>query len=71
MGLFSKPRPESHQVLGRDFTCTVCGHDLFHKREAQLHSQGASFFNLEWTGPTTLCLVCDQCGYIHWFKPQD
>lgn len=69
MGLFSKPKAEPHQVLDRPFACTVCGHDHFHKREAQLHSQTASFFNLEWTGPTTLCLICDRCGYIHWFAP--
>jgi hypothetical protein len=25
--------------------------------------------NIEWTSPTCDCMVCSQCGYVHWFFP--
>lgn len=70
MGLFTRHQPEHHAIDGRNFSCTVCNHDLFNKREAQLHSSTASFLNIEWTGPSVICLICDKCGYIHWFQPK-
>ena len=24
-------------------------------------------FNLEWTAPTATCVICSECGYVHWF----
>jgi hypothetical protein len=40
------------------------------KREAQLNTAAASFFNFDWTNPSGNCYVCAKCGYIHWFLPQ-
>jgi predicted nucleic-acid-binding Zn-ribbon protein len=65
-----KQDPISVEVQGRVLKCLVCGHDEFWKKEAQLNTAGASFFNLEWTSPSGVCYLCSQCGYIHWFLPQ-
>lgn len=69
MSLFKK-ESISVEIQGRELKCLVCGNDSFWKREAQLHTQGLSFLNLEWTSPTGVCYVCSKCGYIHWFLPQ-
>ena len=68
MGLFSED-PESAEVNGKPLRCQVCGHGEFFKREAQLHTAGLTFFKLEWASPTCTCLVCSDCGYVHWFFP--
>jgi predicted nucleic-acid-binding Zn-ribbon protein len=70
MGLFDAPEPVNVEVKGNILQCLVCGHQKFWRREAQLHTAAATFFQVEWTNPTALCYVCDNCGYIHWFLPQ-
>jgi hypothetical protein len=70
MGILSKLFGEDAKqvdVLGKPLACLVCHHDTFYKRKAQLNSAGSSFLGLDWTDPTGLCVVCSQCGYIHWF----
>ncbi len=69
MGIFGKKRPEEVEVVGRPLSCEMCGKQ-FWRREAQLNTAVATFFNLDWTNPTALCLVCDGCGYIYWFLPK-
>lgn len=69
MSLF-KSDPIGVEVQGRELRCLVCGHDCFHKREAQLNTAAASFFNLDWANSSGICYVCARCGYIHWFMPQ-
>lgn len=56
-------------VAEQPLTCVVCRHGHFRHRRAQLHSAAASFFNLEWLGPTADCYICSKCGYVHWFIP--
>ena len=73
MGLFGKDQPERIEIpelKGKSLRCQVCGNDTFWQRDAQLHTGVASFFNVEWAGPTCTCVVCSSCGYIHWFFPQ-
>ena len=65
-----KKDPVGVEIRGRELKCLVCGHDAFWKREAQLNTAGASFFNLDWANPSGVCYICAQCGYIHWFLPQ-
>lgn len=38
--------------------------------EGQLNTKTASLFNLDWINPSATCLVCDKCGFIHWFLPK-
>jgi hypothetical protein len=70
MPMFGKSEPETVEVQGRPLRCQVCDTNTFWRREAQLHTGVASFFNLEWASPTCVCLVCSSCGYIHWFFPE-
>ncbi|HEU5125447.1 MAG TPA: hypothetical protein VFW05_15450 [Verrucomicrobiae bacterium] len=68
MGLFSSD-PVNVEVLGQALKCLVCAHDQFSRREAQLNTSGATFFNLDWLNRSGVCYVCARCGYIHWFLP--
>jgi hypothetical protein len=67
MGLFGKDEPEEVTVVGKPLHCEICKHNRFWHRRAQLHTAVASFFNFEWIAPSADCMVCAQCGYIHWF----
>ena len=71
MPIFGKEEPQVVDVHGRALRCLVCEHDTFFKRQAQLHGRMASLFNVEWTAPTCDCVVCSQCGYVHWFFPDE
>ncbi len=53
-------------VNGRALRCQVCDFPRFFKREAEL-TTGSSFFGQDWTNSKADCLVCEQCGYVHWF----
>lgn len=55
-----------HVVAGQRLRCQVCDFTRFHRREAQL-TTGASAFGQDWTSPKAECLVCEQCGFVHWF----
>ncbi len=70
MGLFGKKEPEPVQVAGLELHCEICKHDRFWRRQAQLNTAVATFFNFDWANPTAECFVCGNCGYIHWFLPQ-
>ncbi len=69
MSIF-KPEPKSYEIQGKTLHCHVCQHDEFWRREGQLNTATATFFNLDWANKSALCLVCDRCGYIHWFLPK-
>ncbi|HEY6225513.1 MAG TPA: DNA-binding protein [Verrucomicrobiae bacterium] len=69
MSIF-KSEPKSYEVQGHVLKCGLCGHDEFHKREAQLNTTLATFFNLDWTNASAICFVCDRCGRIEWFLPK-
>jgi predicted nucleic-acid-binding Zn-ribbon protein len=69
MGIFGKEEPETIELNGKPLRCVVCQHATFYQRKAQLHGGVATFFDVEWASPTCLCLVCSECGYIHWFVP--
>ncbi len=62
--------PERRSVNGNPLACLVCGHDMFTERPAQLNTRGLTFLNLDWANKSARCLVCDACGYIHWFLPR-
>jgi predicted nucleic-acid-binding Zn-ribbon protein len=63
-------KPESYEVQGRPLKCQLCNHHEFLRREGQLNTRAASFFNLDWANTSAICFVCDNCGYIHWFLPK-
>ena len=69
MGLFGREEAEEHEVAGNPLRCEICHHTRFWQREAQLNTAVATFFSFDWANPTATCLVCENCGYIHWFLP--
>lgn len=69
MGPFTNPAPAPYEVGDQPLLCEICKNDEFWHRRAQLQGAIASFFDLEWLGPTADCFVCSNCGYIHWFLP--
>ena len=70
MGLFGDKEPTQVEVRGQVLKCQVCGRDGFWRKEAQLNTAAASFFNLDWANQSAVCYVCAHCGYVHWFLPQ-
>jgi predicted nucleic-acid-binding Zn-ribbon protein len=68
-GLGKKEEPETVEINGINLVCQVCGHDKFWRTQAQLNTSLATFFKLDWTNISADCLICDNCGYIHWFLP--
>ena len=60
---------ETVEILGRELRCHVCNNDRFWRKEAQLNTALASFLNFEWANTSGTCIICNQCGYIHWFYP--
>jgi len=67
MSVFDKKEPETVSVLNNKLICPVCGNNLFWRREAQLNTAVASFFNLDWTNRSATCFVCSNCTHISWF----
>ncbi len=70
MALFKSDRPETFEVCGEPFHCTVCGNDKFTTRKAQLNTSLATMFGLDWANRSAVCVLCSQCRYIHWFLPE-
>ena len=62
-------QPEPAVVEGHPVVCQICHNRTFWQKRAQLHGGLATFFNMEWASPTAVCLVCSNCGHIHWFLP--
>lgn len=67
MSFSKKTEPQPVVVKGHALTCPVCGNSTFHRREAQLNTSLATFFNLDWANRTATCYVCPECTYIYWF----
>ena len=42
----------------------------YHERNSLLNTRAATFFNFDWANASGLCVVCDNCGFIHWFLPK-
>jgi predicted nucleic-acid-binding Zn-ribbon protein len=70
LGFGAKDEPETVEVNGVQLVCHVCRHNKFWRTEGQLNTSLATFINLDWTNISAVCLVCDNCGYIHWFLPK-
>ena len=67
MSLFKKSEPEEVFICDRKFVCQICGNALFWRREGQLNTSLATFLNFDWANPSAVCVICSECGYVHWF----
>jgi predicted nucleic-acid-binding Zn-ribbon protein len=73
MGLFKKIKsnePIQVEIHGKIFQCTACNNDRFWKDEAQVNNWFTTFLGLDWIDRSAIYLVCDNCGYMHWFRPE-
>lgn len=68
MGLFSEDNePQEVNIKGHKLACSVCGHDIFRPRRAQLNTKAASLMNLDWANKSAHCYTCLNCSHIEWF----
>lgn len=68
MSLFTNDEsPATIEIAGRQLTCPVCSGQQFWKKQAQLNTALASFFDLDWANHTATCLICEGCSHISWF----
>ncbi len=56
-------------ILGNPMRCEICHHDQFYQREGKIQTTGMTFLDLDWLNQSATCVVCAQCGYVHWFLP--
>ena len=69
MGLFGKEEPGRSRSPWQPAAVPGGGTTKFYTRQGILHGAAASLFNLEWTSPSCTCMICGNCGYVHWFFP--
>jgi len=62
-----KTQPESVQVDGHSLRCLMCAHESFHRRKTHFGTALLSGLNPIWSESQGTCLICDHCGFIHWF----
>ena len=62
-----KTQPESVQVDGHSLRCLMCSHESFHRRKTHFDTALFSGLNPIWSESHGTCLICDHCGFIHWF----
>ena len=70
MGLFERG-PVLATLHRMPFVCTVCKHHQFDHNRFKLNTGIAEFFDFAWANRSADCLVCEQCGYVHWFLASD
>lgn len=69
MGLFKKTEAGPVSILGNAMKCEICNHDSFYQREGKIQTTGMTFFDLDFLNQSANCVVCANCGYVHWFLP--
>ncbi|MDT8390759.1 MAG: hypothetical protein RRC34_09665 [Lentisphaeria bacterium] len=57
------------KLKGKDFCCTVCGHQRFIKETLVVKTRESGFFSTA-PAPLLTCMICAECGYAHPFMPQ-
>ena len=57
------------KLLGKDFKCTVCQSELFIAKRVQLTFDEPNAYNFGRKKELSNCLICKDCGYMHFFLP--
>lgn len=60
-------KAQPYERSGYLLACPICDHQKFWKKEAQLNTKVASFFDFDWANPSGDCYICDNCRHIIWF----
>jgi predicted nucleic-acid-binding Zn-ribbon protein len=68
----SENEPCEYEIDERPILCSHCQNTRFHKGSAMLNTTTMTFLGLDWINRSAITLMCDKCGFIHWFaKPPD
>jgi hypothetical protein len=59
---------DNSQSQDNQLECLVCGHERFSRREVKL-DLGSPIPDDRPTKSTAFCVVCEECGFVHWFFP--
>lgn len=62
-----KTKPETVTIGDHPMKCLVCSNLSFHRRKTHFDTALIKELNPDWTHSVGYCLICDQCGHIHWF----
>ncbi|MGB5811226.1 MAG: hypothetical protein WBG86_11885 [Polyangiales bacterium] len=65
--MFQQDEAREFDVGDKQMRCQFCDETKFWTKKAQLNTAVMSFFDVEWLNPEATCLICDSCGYVHWF----
>lgn len=67
MALFTEgeEQPQPLDVNGVPMVCHHCQNETFYVRGSIFEPEGTVGFN--WARMHTKCLICSECGYMHWF----
>lgn len=57
------------EIHGVPLKCTVCRNRYFFRRSVMLNTRLATILDVDWINQDATCVICDHCGYIHWFLP--
>jgi hypothetical protein len=62
-----KTEPVPAEIDGQPLKFLMCQGEAFHKRRSHIDVALSSVMSPDWADRETYCLVCDRCGFIHWF----
>jgi hypothetical protein len=57
----------AYERAGHLLECPICSSQKFWKKEAQLNTKAASFFDFDFLNPSGDCYICKECRHITWF----
>lgn len=69
MPVFNDHQAGPVTILDDPMRCEICHHDRFYQREGKIQTTAMTFFDLDWLNASANCVVCERCGYVHWFLP--
>ena len=63
--------PKEYEIKGHKLVCPICSKSQFWTRTTLMNTRGASFLGFDWANSEGENYICNNCGYIMWFWPQD
>ena len=59
------------EKAGRVLVCPICQGQHFWTRMTLMNTPGMAIMDIDWANKQAEAHICDNCGYIYWFMPQD
>ena len=61
----------SEETMGHALVCPVCGGRLLPQEDSENQDSAPVLLNVDWAGSEGMNYVCDSCGYMMWFTPEE